>query len=605
MKLKRLEIEGGFLDGLDIAFADGLNVFVGARGSGKTSVIEVLRHCLGVGAVTKDAQIRSQEQALWVLDDGYASLTVEIDGHERTIRRGVNQDPSSEELGKSVLFVSQKEIEAIGQDINGRRLILDQYELHGSPVSVDRDNAMGSTVQQVAQRIHKLRTELDEVEQHLTPLADVPDALKDAEKELGARSTEDKELQRLEKEAHILGDGVGELAEEFRAIKSVNDRLKTWKEDLESTRRSEPNLDSIPKEFSDEVAGALVDIRADLDEGISKIEKLTGSLDAKSSELELSLNARRRELSEMNAAIEALEEGAGKFSRKVSSLREQAKQFAALEARKKSLGDEINDADQERIKALDSLSTSADERYDLRERSARALNERFGGDIKIDVIKAGDVSEYETALGRALEGSGLQWRDLARQVAQRVSPVELVFASESLDFESIAVASSISEDRAKRMLVHLAGVDTSNILLSDVNDEVTFSLVDGKMVKPTDSLSLGQRCTVVLPLLLAGDPDLAVLDQPEDHLDNAFIVDTVVEALSSQRSGSQRLVATHNANIPVLGDAAQVIVMDSSGRQAFVMERGELKDPQIVSTIERLMEGGETAFRRRAIFYGE
>jgi hypothetical protein len=35
IKLKRLEVEGGFLDEVDLQFAEGLNVLIGARGSGK------------------------------------------------------------------------------------------------------------------------------------------------------------------------------------------------------------------------------------------------------------------------------------------------------------------------------------------------------------------------------------------------------------------------------------------------------------------------------------------------------------------------------------------------------------------------------------------
>ena len=47
MNIERLQIEGGFLDGFDIKFASGLNVLIGARGTGKTSVIELIRFALG------------------------------------------------------------------------------------------------------------------------------------------------------------------------------------------------------------------------------------------------------------------------------------------------------------------------------------------------------------------------------------------------------------------------------------------------------------------------------------------------------------------------------------------------------------------------------
>jgi hypothetical protein len=53
---------------------------------------------------------------------------------------------------------------------------------------------------------------------------------------------------------------------------------------------------------------------------------------------------------------------------------------------------------------------------------------------------------------------------------------------------------------------HLAGVDTTEIVLAQIDEEVDFNLLDGTEMKATDRLSLGQRCTVVLPLLLARDP---------------------------------------------------------------------------------------------------
>ncbi|EKN3971782.1 ATP-binding protein [Yersinia enterocolitica] len=49
MGIERLQVQGGFLDGLDINFSSGLNVITGARGMGKTSVIELLRYVLVVG----------------------------------------------------------------------------------------------------------------------------------------------------------------------------------------------------------------------------------------------------------------------------------------------------------------------------------------------------------------------------------------------------------------------------------------------------------------------------------------------------------------------------------------------------------------------------
>lgn len=94
------------------------------------------------------------------------------------------------------------------------------------------------------------------------------------------------------------------------------------------------------------------------------------------------------------------------------------------------------------------------------------------------------------------------------------------------------------------------------------------------------------------------------MDQPEDHLDNAFVVDTVVKAMRDRGAEAQLICTTHNPNIPVLGSAANVILMGSDGRRGFVRQHGDLNDPAIVEAITNVMEGGKDAFRRRAEFYG-
>ena len=44
--IERLSVTGGFLDGVSIELADGLNCFIGARGTGKTTALEFIRYGL-------------------------------------------------------------------------------------------------------------------------------------------------------------------------------------------------------------------------------------------------------------------------------------------------------------------------------------------------------------------------------------------------------------------------------------------------------------------------------------------------------------------------------------------------------------------------------
>ena len=94
-----------------------------------------------------------------------------------------------------------------------------------------------------------------------------------------------------------------------------------------------------------------------------------------------------------------------------------------------------------------------------------------------------------------------------------------------------------------------------------------------------------------------------VIDQPEDHLDNAIITSTVIKALRERKGSGQVILSTHNANIPVLGEADLVVELTSDGRNGFIQLCAPLEHPKAVEAISNVMEGGRDAFSRRADFY--
>jgi ABC-type cobalamin/Fe3+-siderophores transport system ATPase subunit len=155
------------------------------------------------------------------------------------------------------------------------------------------------------------------------------------------------------------------------------------------------------------------------------------------------------------------------------------------------------------------------------------------------------------------------------------------------------------------LIAELTKVGTDELVTCELQDSVVLSLLDGGEYKSTEHLSTGQRCTVVLPILLAKEDRILVIDQPEDHLDNGFIVGTAIEAIRKRKQMGQLLFSTHNPNIPVLGEASQVIFMGSDGQNGFVRHSGPLDDARSIEAITTVMEGGLEAFHRRAEFYGD
>ena len=68
----------------------------------------------------------------------------------------------------------------------------------------------------------------------------------------------------------------------------------------------------------------------------------------------------------------------------------------------------------------------------------------------------------------------------------------------------------------------------------------------------------------------------------------------------------QVIASTHNANVPVLGDAELIIALEGDGHHGRAVDNGigSLDDAQIRSLVENILEGGPAAFNARQHLYG-
>ena len=105
-------------------------------------------------------------------------------------------------------------------------------------------------------------------------------------------------------------------------------------------------------------------------------------------------------------------------------------------------------------------------------------------------------------------------------------------------------------------------------------------------------------------MLATSDPRPLVIDQPEDELDNRFLFETLLPALNGLKGRRQVIVATHNANIVVNGDADQVIQREAEAEHGHVVCAGAIEDPPVRNAIVQTVDGGDEAFRLRRLKYG-
>jgi ABC-type lipoprotein export system ATPase subunit len=129
--------------------------------------------------------------------------------------------------------------------------------------------------------------------------------------------------------------------------------------------------------------------------------------------------------------------------------------------------------------------------------------------------------------------------------------------------------------------------------------------------KTVDKLSAGQRGTFYVCLKLATDAfgSPFVFDQPEDDLDNDFIMHQLVPLFRKIKQYRQVIIVTHNANLVVNCDAEQVIVASNEDEmisyRSGALEHGEHgQENSMRKAICDVLEGGRHAFEAREQKYG-
>ncbi|MCI0617887.1 AAA family ATPase [bacterium] len=602
--LERLQVEDGFLSDLDVRFSRGLNVIIGPRGVGKTSIVELLRFCL-----TENPEESSLEHALAVLGpDGKVTVTMRDGQREIVVSRSANDESpqSTSQFRRAPLIFSQAEIERVGLEPKSRLKIIDGFANVESEGGRE-ERRMEAAIKSYTLQLRQLGQDLENAREQIESLSNVPEQLKEAAdaQQFVLRSVKESEKQQTR--LRSLGT---ELASETRRIKQFEQAkkdLEDWQNEIrlvlqrsprigQSTSTEEEDLLSNTRTAVNHVKVLLNKGASELDNSIRELEEIRSTSQKKILVLEEDARKLRRELEQLKA-------GAGTAAQKVAVLQEKMGQLEALRGRSNELMNHIREIRMQRGTVLSELQALRDKRYEFRSRVAASLTEDLAPNIEISVEQGGESPSYVGAIQAALRGSGLHHNILAPQLAQGMSPRELAEAVERGDQEEIAQLTGISEDRAIKAIAAISRSGTEDIITAPIHDRVTMKLLDGREYKATTELSTGQRCTVVLSVLLGYQGRGLIIDQPEDHLDNAYIVSTLIDALQRRKTQNQLIFTTHNANIPVLGDADLVIVLGSDGQRGFVRHAAPLNDSTIVQAITSVMEGGHEAFERRAKFY--
>ncbi|WP_156778064.1 TrlF family AAA-like ATPase, partial [Chlorobium ferrooxidans] len=148
-----------------------------------------------------------------------------------------------------------------------------------------------------------------------------------------------------------------------------------------------------------------------------------------------------------------------------------------------------------------------------------------------------------------------------------------------------------------------AQIDELDLMLPEDEIEVQYKPTPNASFKSLSSASAGQKTTAILTFILSYGRLPLILDQPEDDLDNRLVYELIVDRLKQAKEKRQLIVVTHNANVPVNGDAEYIISMDTESKQLKILHTGTVEQVSIKKEICDVMEGGKYAFEMRSKRY--
>jgi len=620
-KLRRLRVYGGFLDKLDLRFSDGLNCIIGGRGSGKTTILEFIRFALDreppASAGNKSADDRLHNLLAANLGStGYIEVEFESqEGLTYRIRRRANEAPSiTDDSGKAIdakvlassilidaAIFSHNEIELIAQNPTAQRELLDRLSsqpLHELQTRIDQ---AGAALIENGQRLQQLATRTLGAHQDLVDLSSWESKLAAANTAM-AEDGLSPQLQGAAAAKELREQESASLGRTLAAVSKLRDHLG------DATLDQVKALDElIPASVEQGPNGALFsDLKRELLRHETELPILLSSVVDRLRSLAANLSRAQTEVATLHAPAEAnyqaLMQEADAHSERLTARDEAAAQVQRLQSVKGELvelSSAQTEAKKQRRHLLDTYADLRRERTKTRTAISAEISARLGGKVRVIVTADAEASDYRDLLVSLMKKTGRQYNAPVDRLAAAIAPGDLGEFADRDDLAALTASADVNPDFAQTLFSQLREHPERRYQLDviDREDVPRIELRVGDTWRSAERLSTGQKSSAILPILLLESEAPLLIDQPEDNLDNSFISDAIVPQLREVKTRRQLITITHNPNLPVLGDAERVIVMEADGRSSQAIAQDDLQTTK--DHILRLMEGGWAAFRLR------
>lgn len=612
--------QGGFLDGRAICFNENLNVLIGGRGTGKSTVVESLRHVLDLEPLGQDAKIAHDGIVKHVLKNGTRiSLVVRVHHparREYVIERTVPNAPVvKDDAGQTLPYrpidvvpraqvFGQHEISELTKDGEKLTRLLDRFVAPDDAAQVNKAEKKHGLAES-RKSVASAAEELTNVDERLAALPKLEETLKrfqeaGLEEKMKGKSVLIREEQLL-KQADGVVNRVRQLATGLRAAVPLDVSF------LDSVTDDLPNAERLRG-----LKATLTTLQQVIEQAAVTLESAVTAVDAERTSFHSEWDKQRKVIDEayektLRELQKAKIDGAEfvRLKKQIEELRPLREQRTVLEKRLSG------EREARRIRLVDWDNAKA-EQFRALERAAKKVTKRLEGRVRVRVSFAAGREQLMTLLKDKIGGRLSEALETLRTVEQ-LSLSELAAAGRSGKDALVSKYGLLSTQAEKlAQAPESVWMEVEELDLPATTTIELNTAPDGEEAswQKLEDLSTGQKATAVLLLLLLESDAPLVVDQPEDDLDNRFITESIVPKMREEKRRRQFVFSTHNANIPVLGDAELIVGLaprsgasDPEGPLP-TKHMGAIDARGVRELVEEVLEGGRRAFELRRQKYG-
>ena len=593
--------DGGVLDGQVVHFSPALNTLIGIRGSGKSSILEAVRYALDIpfGEKAEDLEYKTGLPAHVFGSGGKVTVqAVDLRGQQYEIRRILNEMPDVYVNG-----VLQPGI-SIRETILHKPIYFGQKDLSSTGKGFEKDlveKIVGEKLSGIRARIDAQRQKVVESIAQLKKLSRTGEKKKEFEEkkqdaEFRLKFYKDHGVEeKLQKQVDFETDSrkcrqVVSFVETY--LSDIEDFINRYEDDLKNERvyTSRQNEAFFADFFS--IYDKLITVFGHIKSSFHESQKIVNDLQGKAQDFEKLRGSLKEEFAEIERKLaEELKESGAKAIKP-----DEFRQLRRTVDQAKQMIEALDKQESHRIALNHTLS-----------QELVKLNELWHEEFKSIQAQLDKVNQSHSSLAIAAEYKGDKnsfvgsMKDVFRGSRIR----ETTFTTLSKTFSDFG-AMFKAFDKAKAIVGGAAQVfetyfeDNLPALLTWQVPNRFAIKYRGKELKHH---SLGQRASALILFVLSQqENDVIIIDQPEDDLDNQTIYEDIIKLIRSLKPKTQFIFATHNANIPVLGDAEQIIACAYSD-DVIKLDSGSIDSPNMQKKIVTIMEGGEEAFKLRKRIY--